>query len=331
MFEQITSPIDYFMHVEVPGPVMTWEMNNWNPINDPVYDSFHLLLLNLQRELAMRSGRFKRGYWNMLTQEESLFAEAEADWLREAIADVYVAQRMYALSHLPSDPDDDFLMQDMANLVITEKNEAIRSDAYVNDMILKNQDNQQALTHRDIMRRIVEFEAASALVPANTPMNQSELLLMRTRVNESTDQFQLFSRPNERELEYLERHRHYRVAFNCDVIEGMSAFIADMQDASLRHNLDTKHRHGVPPFILVNEGIPQPRDASWFGWNHVAGVVHRKLSVKEAGGILNWWDGGVPRYIMTYIPPFLPRTHEHMTGGQVVAGNQGDANWSLHS
>lgn len=327
MLDSVITPIDLLGHIGVPTNIMTAQLQFINPTNDINIDSFMQVILNLQRELAIRSGRFRHGYWQKLTQGEALIAEAEADWLREAIRDMCVAMRMYTLSRLPQGEDESFLSADMAAEVIKQKNELNKWTRESERLIVAN-DRPGTMQPMDIARRTVEYDAASLLVPTMTPLAQNELLLMRMRVNEAIDKFELYSRPLERELHALARHRDVVTPFYSELTESACCMLADIQNAHAQ--LGGKNP-GSPPMVLINESIPGPRASSWFGWWQACGVVMRELTLKEASKVVRWFDGGLPRFIMTYIPPFMPRTHEHMTGGQVVAGGQGDASWSLGS
>jgi len=326
IFGNITTPIDFFAHAEVSAAQMSNMLAAWNPSNDPVIDEFAMLILNLQRELHARRGRFKKGYWDKLPIPDQYLAEAEADWLERTIQDMYVACRAYCLSLIEpveTDFDDKGFILAIGTGTASAKHVSREIHAYYERVGHK----ENAFLDSDIMRRIAEYDACISLIPGDTPLAQHESTLMRIRPNEDTDRFELYATPGPREVAHLEFYRNYIGPIRGEFIESLSNTLADCQAASITGNQD-KSKKAVPPMILFDHDIPTPRKVSFWGWFQACGVVFRRLTDRERILIRSWFQGA-PEYVITYIPPFMPRTHEHMTGGQVVTGNAGDADWSL--
>lgn len=328
IFSNLTNPIDYFQHVGLPIGQMTDMLQDWNPGDDPDLDSLALLILNLQRELAARSGRFRKGYWAKLTPHDQLIAEGEAAWLIESIRDLYVAARMYTLSKIqpvPKDYQEDDMLKAMADAAVR-----IRKERHDLRIIEENVGHERNTFHtEDVCRRLVEYGAVLSLIPGDLPLAQHEDALMRMRPDEAIDKFELFATPNQRELTHLERYRNIISPIKGEFVESLSCMMASLQTASITGNQE-KGRKAAPPMILFDSDIPLPEPASIGGWLQVCGVAFRKLHVSEQYRVRSWF-GGTPQYVLTYVPPFMPKTHEHMTGGQVTQNNSGDASWSLPS
>lgn len=328
IFGQITTPIDYFSAMQIATPMMTDMLKEWNPSDDPVLDSFSMLMLNLQRELAARRGRFEKGYWRMLPLEDQLFAEAEANWLEESIRDVAVASRMYSLSKIEP-VDKDFDDKSFIAAIQIGKETVREQTKFINAYYEEIGHRENAFLDSDMARRIVENDAVLSLVPGDLPIAQNEATLMRVRPNEQTDVFRLYAVPTQREAETLRYYRDVVGPIRGEFIESLSNVLAQCQLSSITGNQD-KTKKAIPPMILYDHDVPVPSQSSWLGWFQACGVAFRKLSGAEQIRIGYWFQGN-PQYIITYVPPFMPRTHEHMTGGQVVANNAGDASWSLSS
>lgn len=328
IFSNLTNPIDYFQDVGIPVRTMTEMLNEWNPSNDPTIDSFSLLILNLQRELCARSGRFQKGYWSKLPPEDQMIAEGEAMWLTESIRDAYVATRMYTLDKIeavPADFDDADLLK-----AIGEATAYNRKQAHELNRLYEDYGHEKhVFTTKDMCHRIVEYGAVLSLIPGNLPLAHHEDMLLRTRPDEATDKFELYAVPNQQEAISLQRYRNILAPVKGEMMESLSCTLAELQVASITGNQE-KSKKAAPPMILFDDDIPHPSRVSIGGWLQICSAAFRKLTQLEVARIRHWF-GGRPEYIITYIPPFMPRTHEHMTGGQVTQNNSGDAGWSLSS
>jgi len=309
-------------------------LKEWNPWNDEFIDELLTLRLNLQRELFTRAGRYKRQYWESLPVTDQLIAEAEAEWLAEQVWQTYEIQWAYTL--------DMYLGQDIAMLegYIANPKEWIRvfqkaskehktSIDFLSRMTNKAESaNMRTYTTADMLKRMIQFGAISSLVQQDTLIAANEQEMMFTPVDEGSagERLKFFTQLDARMHRYLRMHRNHIAPRQAQLRLGRAAMLHDFFGAANRNEL--QGAAAKDHILLSNRNIPLPTLNSIQGWWQYAGVVIRKLTGVEGKAFAFMIPGGWrPDYVMTYVPPLMPMTKEHLSHGS--ADSTGDISWSL--
>lgn len=312
MLNRVASLAD--ISLKLHGMKFTQEfLEEMNPWDDPVIDMCQIIRLMAQREWNARKGRFLKGYWNRLPVQDQLLAEAEAEYL----SDLAWSMRYYELirkrdKYLATDLEKfDKEFETLPSFINKIKVQAAETASYIQQRL--DSGDELNYTNHDHMTRLVQVSASMALFPPNHPVHGIEQQLEHIQLDAfSAEHTYMRETALGREADWLRTWRE-RIAPKQEQLRvGFMIMMGYFTDMLPRNELEgaTAQKH----LLLTNAQIPKPTFGSFDGWWQYCGIHARRLNATEAKSLSNW-AGFVPEWIMTYVPPLMPKSKEHLAGG----------------
>lgn len=276
----------------------TWASSNyrlfsqeWNPWGDADIGRLQVMRFNLARACAVYDSDMQRMYWNQLTFEDQLFAEAQFDYFKR-MHDEYAAREVEAIGikHLQADLE-----------TLEGKWQSMGEATHLaRESLPKN------ITYEDWMRGMLSFDAMTTLSPQSIPFVyhfENSLLkpgsfdVEKLKINAQGNRAKMYS--TWRNQQGFTQHS-LNVAINLWAYELVSRFpYNQIKGVSAKTHV-----------LLTNSGIPLPNKATFLAWYAMCGFGCQFLAPADRK-ILTRLCGFTPRILLTYLIPMIPRTKEH--------------------
>lgn len=330
MFERIATLYEYDFLTGMPLEIVRAHLKDWNPTGNLDLLRFRALRFTLQQEWVKRNGRFKREYWRRLPFIEQLIAEAESEWLVDAV-NWCVANEQAILERLLNAADEGYrkLVDDPISMkkFAEQIARASRGAAEVKRITkLQFASPERIFTTADQNRRRLEMGAAEQLFPFDHPVLQDERQRLTSPISEGLDEQLLLKVPGHRESVDLRDYRVTTYGVQSHLRHSYDCLLWDLDSARQTHN-ELTGAAAKQNTLLVNEGIPIPSHATIAGWHQYCNIATRRLVGDEA-----WNLKGIvpfrPAFISTFVPPLMPMSKEHLTQS-LVSTDDSQAAWSL--
>lgn len=316
MFDRISSVVGIALQI-YNKEYTSHFLQELNPWNDPVIDMLQLMRLTAQREWNARNGRFKRGYWDRLPIADQLLAEAESDYLSDFIHSTIYYELLRKSEFLDAEQERFEKAGDEAFITFYhEVREGVNEMAKAYDSTFGKGDPKHNYTTRDHAKRLVQSEATYLLFPPDHPSHSIEAKIERAVVDDTgPERTYLIRLPLERETDWLRDWRTWvgpkQELLRISHVMLMNDFTKKLEFNELDGASAKKH------LLLTNSQVPMPTLDNILGWWQYCGVSCRRLTQGESYGISRW-AGFMPGWIMTYIPPMMPMSKEHLAGGGIM-------------
>jgi hypothetical protein len=305
---QMPNQFDSMFNMTWLSPYFRNFSQEWNPWGDASIARIQLMRFNLARSCAIYDSEMRSLYWNHLTFEDQLYAEAQFDYYK-SMHDFFAEKEIAALASR-------YLEKESA-LLDANWQPVGRAAKQARESIPEN------ITYSDWMRGMLRFDAPFALTPPSMPgtyrFQQALLEPGRYEMRPII--------PKDNEPAFFARWRNHQAynQLNLNISSNMWAY--DLRSAQPLNQL--KGVSANTHLLLTNQNIPLPNNATFLAWYTICGFGCEKLTPADARGLTRLC-GFTPRILLTYIVPMIPRTKEHAAHA-VVATDDSHSDHSLPS
>lgn len=276
----------------------TWHPANWpmmsrylNPLADPFIDRINLLILNLRRQIELRSIENRNWILHRIGPVEECVLEAEYDSFAEMLHDTENIYRAYLFDHYFESAADSFMALSPSKLSLDSSPPLPVPVCYARDSVV---------TH-----------GLSNALPFNMVKPISDNL-QNGRGPTSTR----FTEPH-RGINLARERQFHRAWYRTGpqearVSSSMNHLLYELSELSEDNNhltgLSAKNR-----VFYINEAIPQPNRHTWLAWYSLVGISAGECYLKEAKTASRMFGLDYP-HVQQFILPCLPMTQEHLSG-----------------
>ncbi len=281
--------------------------------DDPLLD--RLIHLRFMYHRAwMGYNMYRQRYWNEMDIMHRLVAEAKSEYYADAVRDLFALERLRLLDSA------DFDSQLSAAMSLTSKSIddmilGVRKaeDRYAAQMQNHFNNNSSVLQDTDIEHLRLRLGVLGNLIPANSLQNLREL---QSLISKTYDESNRASVATAGADDIYQTYRDHLAHVTHEVHSAYNLLTTEISDARIAANTLTGNA-AKDRTLLVNDAIPLPTIHTIAAWAHLCSLRFIALTVGQSDALKPLHDDPKwqPTHILTVVPPLMPVTKEHRSGG----------------
>lgn len=291
----------------------------YNPNNDPIIERVQLFRFNILQQY-LRDSEFLHVWRDTGSGIAAVLAEHRAESLRILYREVFAREMVSELEN--AGPVLAELLDSMTADHLSAITQLSRTGDDYDSQITKMQaKGHNPLVLDDVIQGMTHSGISTAMLDRTLPtaINYESSWIAPTQVDRPLRLYRNVAesqRPYIREwAKHLGPLQHdLRLSFDIMVQQN---FLSSLINNQLQGSNAKNNRS-----LLVDGGIPLPTLATFLGWWQIAGVAFRHLTPRERAIYMLDQNSDkfekAPHFILTYIPPLMIKTQEHVLHSQIM-------------